>query len=245
LAGCRPPIVAACLLPDESQVRNPRHLKALQAACVRRDVALVEGMAVEGFAVRGARVEGAWTSAGTLSAASYCVAAGPWSRELLERLGAAPALRPVRGQIVLLKCDRPPLTRIVNEGPRYLVPRDDGRVLVGSTEEDAGFEKRTTAAGVQGLLDFALGLAPALESAQVERTWAGLRPAAADGVPYLGPVPGFDNLFLAAGHFRSGLALSPATAVVMAELIRGQSPQIDLDRFALRRPNGVTQAAIH
>ena len=90
---------------------------------------------------------------------------------------------------MLLALDRSPLLRIVNDGPRYLVPRNDGHVLVGSTEEDAGFDKRTTAEGIGGLVSFALSLVPSLAGARLTRTWAGLRPATADGLPYLGRLP--------------------------------------------------------
>jgi glycine oxidase len=145
------------------------------------------------------------------------------------------AIRPIRGQIVLLQTDRATPRHIINDGPRYLVPRGDGRVLVGSTEEDVGFDKRTTADGVAGLLEFARTLLPALGTAQFEHSWAGLRPATADGRPYLGRIPGLENAFVAAGHFRSGLTLSPGTAVVMSQLIRDQTPSIDLAPFRLDR----------
>jgi len=135
----------------------------------------------------------------------------------------------------LLSTVRPILTRIINEGSRYLVPRADGRLLVGSTEEDVGFDRGTTAAGVAGLLDFALSLVGELDSAAIEQTWAGLRPATSDGLPYLGAVPGLENAYVAAGHFRSGLQLSTGTAVVMSQLIRGQQPQIDLSMFRADR----------
>lgn len=227
-------------LPDESQIRNPWHLRALVAGCAGRGVRVTEGAAVEEFAVQGCSLREVRTAAGTFRAGTYCITSGAWSGGLAERLGAPLALQPVRGQIVLLACRQPVLRRIVNEGARYLVPRADGRVLVGSTEEHVGFDKRTTSAGVRGLLDLALSLAPRLADATVETAWAGLRPATADGLPYLGPVPGLGNAFMAAGHFRSGLSLSPATAVVMGELIRGQPPRIDLQPFALdRRTSGL------
>jgi glycine oxidase len=127
------------------------------------------------------------------------------------------------------------LSHIINVDSRYLVPRTDGRVLVGSTEEEAGFEKVTTNEGIKGLLAFANKLAPELLTLSVEMCWAGLRPATRDGLPYLGGVPGVDNAFVAAGHFRSGLWLSPATAVVMHELIAGRRPQVELAPFRLDR----------
>jgi glycine oxidase len=136
---------------------------------------------------------------------------------------------------VLFHPPRPLLRHIVNSGSRYLVPREDGRILAGSTEEDVGFDKRTTSEGVAGLIAFALQLVPALATAEVEHTWAGLRPGTPDGLPYLGRIGGFDNLFIAAGHYRSGLSLSPATAVVMSRLIRGEDLGVDLSPFAIPR----------
>ncbi len=126
--------------------------------------------------------------------------------------------------------------RIILWGPRYLVPRLDGRVLVGSTEEDAGFEKRTTAREISELLTLAGSLVPGLAEAHVERCWAGLRPGSPDGLPFLGPVPGFGNLFIAAGHFRAGIQLSPATGLVMTELLLGQQLTVPLESFRLDRP---------
>lgn len=225
-------------LPGEAQIRNPRHLKALESACARRGVVIQCGAAAERFEVRDGRVRGLVTAAGSYSAEAYCVAGGAWSRPFLAELmtAARPRIAPVRGQMLLLATRGPRLRGIVNVGPRYLVPRPDGRVLVGSTEEDVGFDKRTTAAGVEGLFRFALRLAPSLGGAEFERSWAGLRPGTADRLPYLGRVPGHENAFVATGHFRSGLTLSPATAVVMSQLIRGETPAVNLEPFRLDRP---------
>jgi glycine oxidase len=198
-------------------------------------VQINEGVTVEDFDVRGNRVHRVITSQGGVEAGSYCVTTGAWTRFLLSRLGMQIPVRPVRGQMVLLRSARSPLERIINDGPRYLVPRPDGRTLVGSTEEDAGFDKSTTASGVAGLLEFALELAPALQAARLEQTWAGLRPGTHDGLPYLGRVGELENTFIAAGHFRSGLCLSPGNAVVMSRLIRGEPPLLDLAPFGLGR----------
>jgi glycine oxidase len=222
---------AAWLLCDECQVRSPWHLQALVVACARRGVELSAGVAVHDFVVRGQRVERVCTSAGDLAAGSVCLAAGAWSQPLAKRLGLSLRVKPVRGQMVLLAARERIVRHIIHEALRYLVPRDDGRVLVGSTEEDAGFDRRTTAEAVSALIEFAVGLVPALASAHVERTWAGLRPGTEHGLPYLGRVPGLANAYLATGHFRSGMLLSPATAVVVGQLIRGETPQIDLSAF--------------
>src|SRR5207302_1518293 len=119
------------------------------------------------------RVVAAKTPQGNLAAARFLIATGAWSDALLDRFGCRPGIRPVRGQIVLLQPPAPLFNRVLLCGSRYLVPRQDGRVLVGSTEEDAGFDKRTTAVAVADLIALAVRLVPALAAAPVERCWAG------------------------------------------------------------------------
>jgi glycine oxidase len=223
-------------LPATAQVRNPRHLKALLAWCGLHGVGFRPCCPVYGFERQGQRITAARTAAGPLYAGKYLLATGAWTDGLLEQVGWRPGIRPVRGQIALLNSGAPVITRVVELGRRYLVPRPDGRVLAGSTEEDVGFDKRTTAEAVRGLLDLACTLVPALGRAPVERCWAGLRPGSPDELPFLGPVPGLDNLFVAAGHFRAGIQLSPATGRVMAELLCGQTPTVPLEAFRLDRP---------
>ena len=130
-------------------------------------------------------------------------------------------------------------------GKRYLVPRQDGRVLAGSTEEpEAGFVKANTPEAVRGLTDFARGLVPALADAEVETTWAGLRPGSPDGMPFIGSVPGYGNVFAAVGHFRAGIQLSIGTGELVRDLILGRPTAVPADAFRLDRvPNLSTRPA--
>lgn len=225
----------AVRLPAEAQLRNPRHTRALIAACARQGVSLRPGTQVVALEPRKGRVAAASTTAAPVGGDVFVVAAGAWSATLLDGLGVTLGVRPVRGQIALLDLSIPLLRHIVWEGSRYLVPRPDGRVLVGSTEEEAGFSSSPTGAGIRDLLDFGLGLAPVLEHARFAGAWAGLRPGNADGLPYLGPVPGCDNLWVATGHYRSGLELSTGTARVLAQAIRGRPTELPLAAFRLDR----------
>jgi glycine oxidase len=229
------PLQVCFHLPDSAQLRNPRHLKALVAACRARGVQFTEHTAAEAMDVQAGRLRQLHTSAGILRAAQYCFAAGAWTGQLLGQLGWQLPIKPIRGQMVLLKLPERRLRSTVHEGLCYLVPRDDGRVLVGTTLEDVGFDKRTSATAIGDLLHFAVSVMPELSEAEVEKCWSGLRPGSPQGMPYLGVVPGLQNAFVAAGHFRWGLYLSPATAVVLSELIRGLQPQIDLQAFRLDR----------
>ena len=177
--------------------------------------------------------------AGTVARAGrILIAAGPWSETLIgPTLQSGPGIHPVRGQIVLLNTPTRLLTRVLMFGKQYLVPRADGRVLIGSTEEpEAGFEKGNTAEGVAELLAFATRLVPGLASAELERCWSGLRPGTRDGLPFIGPVPGWDNVFVATGHFRAGVQLSIGTGQVVTELFTGKPTCVSLEAFAVDRP---------
>jgi glycine oxidase len=231
-----PHLSRAYHLPDMAQVRNPRHLKALVACCQARGVQLRAGCAVRGLVRREARLEAVETDQGRLTAGRYLLAAGAWTDALLAQVGWRPGIRPVRGQIALLNTGRPGTRPVLLHGKRYLVPRADGRLLVGATEEDAGFDARPTAGAIAGLLSFAASLVPSLADAPLERCWAGLRPGSPDGLPFLGEVPGCPNLLVAAGHFRAGIQLSPATGLVMTELLLGRRPTVPLEAFRLDRP---------
>jgi glycine oxidase len=230
-----PTVRTGCYLPDMAQVRNPWHLKALIAACAGLGVRLCPSCPVDNWIMRGDKVDGVGTGEGDRHADEYLLASGAWTDGMLEPLGIRLDVRPVRGQIALLNTGAPLLRRIVLEGKRYIVPRQDGRVLVGSTEEDAGFDHRTTAKAIAELLQFAVRLVPALAGATVERTWAGLRPGSPDELPFLGRVPGWENVSVAAGHFRAGIQLSPITGMLMKELLLGQTLTVPLDRFGVTR----------
>jgi glycine oxidase len=222
---------AVYYLPDRAQVRNPRLLRSLMAAVSRRGGRLKQWHSVEGYVLHGRRIAAVRTSAGELSCGLVVMAAGAWSGPLLQSIGVCMPTPPLKGQIVLLRGDRPLLSRIVEHGKNYLVPRDDGRILVGATEEDAGFDTQTSLLATRSLLDEALRLCPILSQAEVEATWAGLRPGSVDTRPYIGPAPGFENLIVATGHKRAGLQLAPATAELVADLVLGRSPRLDLGPF--------------
>lgn len=226
---------AAFFLPDEVQLRNPRHLQALQAVCRARGVEIRDHVEVLNWKTTGERIEAAETSGGPLVGERFCVTSGAWTQRLLAKLQVETGILPIRGQMLQFQTDRPPCRRVINDGPRYIVPRDDGLTLVGSTEEEVGFDCRTTDEAIAELSRLAVELLPGLAGAKLVRSWAGLRPASYDGLPYIGRLPGLKNGFAAAGHFRSGLYLSPGTATVLGQLMRGETPEIDLAPFNLAR----------
>jgi len=229
-----PAVKAIWYMPDECQLRNPRHLKALTAGCKIRGVQIIEQAQVNHLeatngAVRVAVGDQVFTSQ------QACICSGAWTRLLMDAMQVPTGILPIRGQMLLYRAEKPLLQRVVNEGHRYLVARDDGRLLAGSCEEEVGFDCSTTEPMLQQLRGWAEGILPQLKSTPLENSWAGLRPGSFDGMPYIGPVPGRPQVFVASGHYRAGLHLSCATAVVVADLMQGKQPAIDLSPFRLGR----------
>jgi glycine oxidase len=199
---------------------------------------------VIGFTEGDGRIESVRSATEVFRAGRFCVAGGAWTRSILSSVNVDIAIEPVRGQIVLVSHTPRLFSHVIQVGPRYLVPRNDGRILIGATEEHVGFAKANTASAVSDLLAFGASLVPALGGARFERAWSGLRPGSADGLPYLGRVPGYENLFIAAGHFRSGLQMSPGTARLMRQSLLDQETDLLLDAFLCDRPkSGVPSRA--
>jgi glycine oxidase len=155
----------------------------------------------------------------TWTAPHVVVASGSWASRLDTLDRAARAVRPVRGQLLQLAWRGPTLSHVIWGKDCYVVPWQDGTVLVGATVEDVGFDERTTAAGVRDLLDAVCELLPDAWGATFLDARAGLRPATSDGLPIIGPSPAVDGLVYATGHFRNGVLLAPLTAVLVADLI--------------------------
>lgn len=214
-------------LPGELRVDNRALLAALETACTLRGVTLTAPRTVETISRHGngVRVEGPdfLRDAGVV-----VVATGAWSGLLkspdLAELEDLP-VHPVRGQMLRLAGVDWPWDGIVRRGDLYTVRRGAGDLLVGATVENAGFENRTTVSGLRGLLDSLERLLPGLACAAVTETWAGLRPATADGLPLLGPLASFPSVVLATGHYRNGVLLAPWTAAGIARaVVEGMAP---------------------
>lgn len=224
-----PDALGALLCRSTATVRNPRLLAALVAGCQAAGVEVCEGVAVDDLVVEGDRVVGVMAQGERHRGDCVVVCAGAWSGAIGAPLAEWLPVRPVRGQMVLMHAEPGRLRHVLARGKRYLVPRRDGHILAGSTEEpEAGFAKRNTPEGIAAVSEAALRLAPGLADAPLLATWAGLRPGTPDGRPYVGPVPALAGLWAATGHFRSGLTLAPVTAEALFELLEGRTYDIDL-----------------
>ncbi|HTU71223.1 MAG TPA: glycine oxidase ThiO [Candidatus Baltobacteraceae bacterium] len=212
-------VAGALLIRGQGYVDNRRLGRALLAAIRARGVTVqapVEGLVIECDA---RRVLGIRTELGFTPADWVVNAAGAWAAGVAGLPAEArPAVRPVKGQMLALAAPAGLLRRPVWVPGAYLVPRTDGRLLVGATSEEAGFDQRVTAEAISSLLQAALAAAPALGSFTMTESWAGLRPATPDGRPFIGPTA-IDGLIVAAGHYRNGILLSPETAELVASFV--------------------------
>ncbi|HJZ70030.1 MAG TPA: glycine oxidase ThiO [Blastocatellia bacterium] len=205
----------AIFLPDEHQVENRLVMDALEVAMERAGVELIEGAAVTALTTARGKVTGVVSAGQRFDAGAVIVAAGSWSSELLAPLGMHVKVIPARGQMVALKGEICPISRVIHSSRVYVVPRHDGRVLIGATVEYAGFEKAVTAEGISHLLTAAIEVVPQLKEFEIVESWSGLRPDTIDHLPIIG-TSGIENLWLSTGHFRNGILLAPITAAMIA-----------------------------
>ncbi|MGH7861938.1 MAG: glycine oxidase ThiO [Candidatus Dormibacteraceae bacterium] len=211
--------VRGAALYPEAQISPPRFLRALARTAVLQGAVIREGALVGALISRANRVTGVRTSEGDLRADLTVLAAGPWSPSLASPVGVALDVRPSRGQLLTLLPSRRLLTRLLTWHGSYLMPKPDGTVVAGSTEEEVGFDARVTAGGMNALLEFALRALPELANSIVERSWAALRPATPDGRPLIGLAAGPEGLIVATGHNRNGILLAPVTAEMVLKLV--------------------------
>lgn len=231
---------AALKFPDDIQVENRRLLSALVGANEKLGVRMMTGTTVESVRVNRGRLEGAETSLGFVGTGTVVVSGGAWSSfiKILDPSAPSPRIEPVKGQMVCLDSANisPRFPRHVVYSPRgYLVPRRDGRILAGSTTEEAGFDREVTAYGVHSILANALEISPLISNLPLTGAWAGLRPRARDSLPVMGSYAEVKGLFFATGHYRNGVLLAPITGELIADAIVDNVVSPDLVAFGPAR----------
>lgn len=230
-----PDLAGALLVHRAHQVENRLLSRALWLAAAGRGVEFRNGETVAAVVLEGDRVAGVRLASGErLSAPWVVVAAGAWSAHLMG-LPAPLPIRPVRGQMFAVHAAPAPLHRFVWAPGCYLVPRADGRLLVGATAEEVGFRPGPTPAGLAVLAHAAVRAVPGVGGLPVLESWYGFRPGTPDNLPILGEDPEVPGLVYATGHFRNGILLAPLTALCIADLVTGEVPRQSLARFAPQR----------
>ena len=221
----------AIWMPNVRQVRNPRLVKATKKYLLKQGVKFLEDTEVTGFIQNDQKITGVTTSTGDIGADKVLIAGGAWSANLLKN--KAIKVEPVKGQMILFKTEPDKIKRITLSQDRYVIPRKDGRVLVGSTLEHTGFDKTTTQSALEELMQEAFRIAPCLKDAKVEHHWAGLRPGSTDGIPYICSVPEVEGLYLNTGHYRNGVVLGPASARLASDIILERQTILDTKPYQL------------
>jgi glycine oxidase len=233
-----PAAAAVAWLPDEATV-DPRLLtESVLAGAERRGTEIRAGCAAKSLLCRDGACAGVVADGGKIEAAQVVIAAGSFCGTIDDcvlgtegKLTRYAPVRPVRGQMIALRSESVKVQRVLRSSRGYLVPRPDGRIIAGSTLEDAGFVKQVTPEGIQRILDGAVELAPGLADAKIVEQWAGLRPDTPDHLPIIGPTE-MSGLVMATGHYRNGILLAPVTAKIVRDWIVSGKASFSAENFS-------------
>lgn len=229
-------------LPEIAQARNPRLVKSLKQDLINKSVTICEHSELKTLTLAKNRVTTIRTTTGQFIVNQLIISAGAWTGRLFQQLFPAivknaPKITPVKGQMLLFDAKPDTLPYMVLDNDEYLIPRRDGKILAGSTVEKDDFNKTTTTEARDQLTDFAFNLMPSLKNFPLIKHWAGLRPGTVHGVPYIDKHPEIANLGINAGHFRNGLAMGPASAQLMVDLVLNRPPAIAPEPYKLSSPH--------
>ena len=212
-SGLGESVLGALWLPEDGQVNNRKLAQALITAARSLSIKILEGVTVYQIVRDHQRVTHLDTSVGKLQSDRYVLATGAWTRSLLPL-----PIKPIKGQMLSVFDSDRQLQRVIYAPNCYLVPRQDGTIVIGATVEDKGFMQGNTAAGVAELLNRAISVYPAIANMSITETWWGFRPYAPNEIPILG-ASDYENLVLATGHYRNGILFAPITAKLISDFI--------------------------
>jgi glycine oxidase len=231
------------LLPEISQIRTSRLLKALHKSLVQLKVSIFENTEITELVTKSNQFKHVEFNGDKKAASAVVVTAGAWSQILLAKIDCEINVKPIRGQMLCVKTSNQILDKIILDGSHYLIPRRDGHILIGSTMEEVGFINETTMYARQELIDWAISLMPCLKNVSIVKQWAGLRPSNIQGKPVIARIPNFKNIYLNTGHFRKGILQAPASAKLLADALSGNSSFMDIDRFSIENQTNSAEFA--
>lgn len=217
-------------LPNIGQIRNPRFVKALHQSMKIAGITIHDNCEVLRVITENQQFTAVKTALGMIKAKNLIIASGAWSAELLNNIDnqlSPVKIKPVRGQMMIIKTPANTLKRIILDKEHYLIPRRDGRILIGSTLEFVGFDKSITNQAYDILLKAAISIVPSLAQFPVEHHWAGLRPGTSDGIPYICKHPELSGIYINSGHYRNGIVLGLASAQLMVNIVLRENPILD------------------
>ncbi|MDR7236615.1 glycine oxidase ThiO [Neobacillus drentensis] len=232
-----PSVAGGMYLPNDGHVQPAELTLAFAKAAVYFGAEIRENTEVHSFIFENGQVKGVKTANGDIHCDQVVVATGAWVAKLIRDSGLDINVYPVKGECFSIKTEKPIInTTIFSDKRCYLVPKQNGEIYIGATMVENTFDTKVTPGGIAALLERATQLVPQIKDAAWERVWAGIRPQTGDGFPYLGEHPSWKGLFVAAGHFRNGILLSPITGKLVADLLAGnQLNEKLLSAFRLER----------
>ena len=233
--GLAPESEQSLWFPTIAQIRNPRLLKSLIQSSHLHGVNIIDQAEVTRLDEQNGCIVGVEAGGRHYTADKIIITSGAWSAKLLNELNIEVAIRPVRGQMLMYRGEPGLLEHMILKGGHYVIPRRDGRILVGSTLEEVGFDKSTTEAGEEELVDFAEALMACFTHLPIERQWSGLRPGTPEGIPYICSIPEHPGLYLNSGHYRNGVILGPASARLMADIVLERETILSVSSYQLAR----------
>lgn len=235
------PEATAVFLPEDGQVDNRLLVGAVTQQARLRGVEIIEDAEVTDWMIQGEKIQGVCVGNEKYEASKVILAQGAWTGAVLNLPFSVP-VKPSKGQMFSLKAKRPIFKHILHYHDWYLVPRADGRMLIGATVENVGFDKKVNISGMKEILSLPGLIHPEMDKLEINEIWAGLRPRPKDGRPIMGPTP-IDGLWIATGHFRNGILLAGWTAKIMKDWILSGDPGVDVEPFLLSRFN--RQSNVH
>jgi glycine oxidase len=234
--GLDPHLVGSMYIAEDGHVLAPELSRAFAKSAAVLGAEIREDIDVKSILSEDGKIKGVLTNEGTIDCDHVIVATGAWTGALVEPLGSLLPVYPVKGECFSVVSSVPLLQATVFADGCYLVPKPGGRLIVGATVKEGTYDRKVSLQGIFGLMEKAKEVLPGIADAEWEKTWAGIRPQTIDGLPYLGEHPECAGLFLAAGHYRNGILLSPITGKIMADLIERKIPEeIHLEPFRLDR----------
>lgn len=222
---------SALWLPEVAQLRNPRLVKSLKGSLDHYRIDYAEYEGVTALEQADNRITAVNTASRRIPTERVIVTAGAWSAAILRGTGVNVAVEPVRGQMLVFKAEQNVVQHTILAQDHYLIPRRDGRVLMGSTLEYVGFDKATTAVAKDELTRRAIALIPQLADYPIEKHWSGLRPGSPEGIPYIGADQRVDGLFYNCGHFRNGVILGLASVTLLTDMMLNRPSFMDAQAF--------------
>ncbi|MFD1739071.1 glycine oxidase ThiO [Bacillus salitolerans] len=228
-------IIGAMYAPKDGQVSAPKLAHAFAKAASSLGADIQEHTEVVKILSKQGKCVGVETACDTFLAEHVVVTTGAWTKQVLQSAGLTLPIYPVKGECISVHSHRSIIEKTIFTDECYVVPKCEGRFIIGATMVPNTFDEQVRVGSVTGLLNKAMNLVPFLKDTTWEKVWAGIRPQTIDGLPFMGEHPMIQGLYVSTGHYRNGILLSPITGEIMADMIHGVPNNQDITAFSLHR----------